>query len=320
VNTSPIWDAASNRLYINCFAEDHVAVLDCRTDSIIDEIHVREPVGLTINTLRRKLYVHSWANSSLAVIDLVTNSVMTYVRPGSDVYASCYVAAVDKYYCNGEGGLAAVDGATDSIVRQIPLPQGFATTAMEGVEPESLVMVAAFSGNSDSVFTVDARGDSVRCAVTVRAPFALVYSPYSNVLYCTNGRNSNNLSVVSADGSRVLSYVAVGEGPQSLLVCPAHERLYVGHGGMTTKIYVVRDRVGLSEAAPRAVDKSDPAAVLASDVYEHLGPTPAILLDASGRRAADVRPGRNDVTGLAPGVYFIRTADAAPVRRVVIVH
>jgi hypothetical protein len=32
------------------------------------------------------------------------------------------------------------------------------------------------------------------------------------------------------------------------------------------------------------------------------------LLDASGRRALDLRPGANDVSRLAPGVYFVREA------------
>jgi hypothetical protein len=31
-----------------------------------------------------------------------------------------------------------------------------------------------------------------------------------------------------------------------------------------------------------------------------------ILLDISGRRVSDLRPGANDVSGLAPGVCFVR--------------
>ena len=35
--------------------------------------------------------------------------------------------------------------------------------------------------------------------------------------------------------------------------------------------------------------------------------SPSWLLDASGRRVLDLRPGPSDVSGLAPGVYFVRT-------------
>jgi hypothetical protein len=56
----------------------------------------------------------------------------------------------------------------------------------------------------------------------------------------------------------------------------------------------------------------------------HLGSCPKpILLDISGRKVMDLRPGENDVRHLAPGVYFVRdegrgTKDAGRTRKVVI--
>jgi len=32
----------------------------------------------------------------------------------------------------------------------------------------------------------------------------------------------------------------------------------------------------------------------------------AVLLDVSGRKVMDLKPGANDVRALAPGVYFVR--------------
>jgi hypothetical protein len=43
-----------------------------------------------------------------------------------------------------------------------------------------------------------------------------------------------------------------------------------------------------------------------------------VLLDISGRKVLDLSPGENDVRHLAPGVYFIREAQARSVRKVVI--
>ena len=42
------------------------------------------------------------------------------------------------------------------------------------------------------------------------------------------------------------------------------------------------------------------------------------LLDISGRKVLDLKPGPNDVRSLAPGVYFVREAQAQAVRKVVI--
>ncbi|MBN2464017.1 hypothetical protein JXD38_00120, partial [candidate division WOR-3 bacterium] len=46
----------------------------------------------------------------------------------------------------------------------------------------------------------------------------------------------------------------------------------------------------------------------------------AVLLDAVGRKVMDLVPGANDVRKLAPGVYFVREAQAQAqaVRKVVV--
>jgi hypothetical protein len=42
------------------------------------------------------------------------------------------------------------------------------------------------------------------------------------------------------------------------------------------------------------------------------------LLDATGRKVLDLKPGVNDVRALAPGVYFLREAQAQAIRKVVV--
>jgi hypothetical protein len=44
----------------------------------------------------------------------------------------------------------------------------------------------------------------------------------------------------------------------------------------------------------------------------------AELLNAAGRKVLELRPGANDVRGLAPGIYFVQEAQAQPIRKVVI--
>jgi len=62
---------------------------------------------------------------------------------------------------------------------------------------------------------------------------------------------------------------------------------------------IVRDVLSLPEAASRR-------------------PQASSLLDISGRKVLDLMPGANDVRGLAPGVYFVREAQAQVVRKVLI--
>jgi hypothetical protein len=53
-------------------------------------------------------------------------------------------------------------------------------------------------------------------------------------------------------------------------------------------------------------------------------PQAASLLDISGRKVMDLRPGANDVRALAPGIYFVRAVSldqsAAGCHKVVVTH
>ena len=46
--------------------------------------------------------------------------------------------------------------------------------------------------------------------------------------------------------------------------------------------------------------------------------SPSWLLDAAGRKVMDLHAGANDVSGLAPGLYFVRDAQAQAVRKVIV--
>jgi hypothetical protein len=45
-----------------------------------------------------------------------------------------------------------------------------------------------------------------------------------------------------------------------------------------------------------------------------------ILLDISGRKVADLKPGANDISRLAPGVYFASTVGSGNQTRLVLVR
>jgi len=318
------WDSVLNRLYVNCYtggSDDCVAVIDCGADSIIATIPIPgEPVHLTINNRRRKLYCQNDYDMTVSVIDMNTNQIIRNVYTGSWYFAQCYSEVADKYYCDGAQGVAVIDGATDSVIKQIRLPQGYGPTAMVSVDPESLVMVATSSGGSDSVFVLDVASDSVVTSLRVgRSPRALAYSPRTNLVYCACGSTSDRLDVIEGNGSRVRSQVAVSDGPQDLLACSAFDKLYVGHGGMTNFVYVVRDRVGISEPELPGLSCAALLAptLLRGRAFRYEGPGPASLVDACGRKAHDIAAGNNDLSTLSPGVYVLVAGQGTAPRKVV---
>jgi YVTN family beta-propeller protein len=241
-----LWNPDNNRLYVSMGDENRVAVIDCRTDSILCEIPVGAyPVGLTLNRRHQKLYVRNKDGNTVSIIDMATNLVIKTLPVGAIPMSGWYSESADKYY-DGDWGVTVIDGARDSVVANFPFTSG-GPYAVAGSEAHDVVVVALSYGHRDSVGVIDMQGDTVARMLSVGGfPRALVWSPFSDVFYCANA-SSHNLSVIAGDGTRVLGTVAVGDFPWALLFVPSARRAYVGHGN-TRLVYVIRDTVsGIQE-------------------------------------------------------------------------
>ena len=97
-----------------------------------------------------------------------------------------------------------------------------------------------------------------------------------------------------------------------------------GAGG--TDVWLIRlepEQIGVAEMTKPEVRMTYSGATVIRGVLflaarTSSSPSTSCLLDACGRKALDLRPGANDVRALAPGVYFVREAQAQAVRKVVV--
>jgi YVTN family beta-propeller protein len=139
------------------------------------------------------------------------------------------------------------------------------------------------------------------------------YNPLNNKVYCV----SSDSTVVVIDGAtnQVLKTIAVGSGPTAFCHNPRQNRVYVANN-TSASISVIRDSGGGVEETPNAELRTSNVATIVrgglmmNDRGQKTGDR-AELLDISGRKVLDLRPGANDVRALAPGVYFIRTKPSA---------
>jgi YVTN family beta-propeller protein len=241
-----VWDPVSDRLYVSCLEEDRVSVIDCRNDSVISHISVGAgPVGMDLNTRRRKLYVRNWDGESVSVVDLATNQVVATIPVGGIPVTGWYSSEMDKYYCGGviASGLVTICGAGDTVLNCIPLPAG--ASAVTGDDAHRLLMVAS----SDSVIVVDIEKDSIVARLAVgREPSALAWSPINDVVYCANSV-SDNVSIIAGNGSRVLGTINTSDCPAVLLAVPTHKAMYVGHFN-SSWVYVIKDSVSAVSENP----------------------------------------------------------------------
>jgi hypothetical protein len=116
----------------------------------------------------------------------------------------------------------------------------------------------------------------------------------------------------------VLRTVRVGIEPRDLAWNPAENRIYVANHG-SSSISVLRDSGGgVAETMndERGTMNRSPTVVrgvlfLPEAVGGERLAVGAHLLDISGRKVLELRPGANDVSRLAPGVYFVRSERSA---------
>jgi YVTN family beta-propeller protein len=143
------------------------------------------------------------------------------------------------------------------------------------------------------------------------APRALGCDPENNKIYCADS-GSNDVTVIDGRTDRAIEVIAVGHGPVDLVRGPVGNRVYVANR-LSSTISVLRDsaNVGVEEGRLSTAGRLPPTATIVRGVLEMPEATSrkpqasSVLLDISGRKALDLKPGANDVSRLATGVYFV---------------
>lgn len=269
--------------YMN--ADHTVYVIDGSTNNILGVINVGNfPRALCYNPVNQKLYCANGMAGSVSVIDVQGDTVITTVSVAASPIALCWNPANNRVYCSNESdpGLAVIDGVTNNVV---------STVTMDG----PAWAVAADSAN--------------------------------NKVYCANSMN-DIVTVVDGSADTVMTVVSVGTGPESMHRRADVGRTYVCNTG-DPSVSVIKDSVpaGVEEERTKAEGQRTSqticrgSLVLLEAVGGERSAIGAHLLDISGREVMDLYPGSNDVSGVSPGVYFLRSADGgkrSAVRKVVI--
>jgi YVTN family beta-propeller protein len=241
-STNPVWDAVSDRVYVSCQTVNRVAVLDCRTDSLLCYIPAGAcPIKMYVNTLRRKLYILNYDAGTVSVVDMGTNQVTkTVVIGGANPNAGYYCRRVDKFYSDGSlGNVTVIDGRTDSVVARVPVAPYGQILAATGNEQAALVMAGVYTGDF-FVYALNATVDSVTAFLHVSGvPYGLAYSEASDRLYCTDN-SFGSVSVIAGDGSSLIKTLPLGLDPFVFAEVPKHGRVYVGDLARAW-VYVTRD-------------------------------------------------------------------------------
>jgi YVTN family beta-propeller protein len=340
------YSAQLNRVFCSGAA---ITVIDGSADSVV--AHIDPGVGLLAlgyNPQTNKLY-GGRDDPGVTVMDCVGDSVLATAPAWGSPLAFCYNAHNNKVYYAAFFGdhVGVIDGATDSLLTEIPLAPGSDPRAVCYDATDNKIYCSAFNGHTVAV--IDGDADSIVAQVNVEHTYALCYGQPGNKVYVTQryggvsvidcATDSVVATVPSQDGSEAILFnaksnkvfcagltevavidaaadtllrtIEVGRYPIGLCYSPVHNRVYVSSVYNSTISVLLDTAAGIEESyRPQALSrKLEPTIPSLSNIR---GLESKVVFDAMGRRVMDPKP----------GVYFVREAQtqaqAQATRKVVI--
>jgi YVTN family beta-propeller protein len=326
VDSAPLslcYNPKNNKVYVANSGSNSVTIIDGVTDSVTIVVPVGAcPSVVCCNPQDNKVYCANSQESTVTVIDGATGLVIATVVSDSYPFALCYNPRNDRVYCANyySDSLSVIDGATDSVVANVAVGRTQDALCYNSVNDRVYCAgdltsnVTVVDGATDSVIAeADGRGNSI-CA--------LGYDSLNNRIYCAVGSQSY-VSVIdgwSDTFDTVITQVPYGIDAVSFAYNPGANRVYVADN--LGSIDIIGDSGSTGVRENRGVSKVEPGATIVRGVLKmpltaNRLPHTAGLLNIDGRKVLDLKPGANDVSRLAPGVYFVseHTAVSSEPRR-----
>jgi YVTN family beta-propeller protein len=305
------YDQVRDKVYCANAGSNDITVIACDADTVVATVPAGTgPRALAFNPNNNKVYcTNEWSND-ITVVDCTVDTVTSTFPVDRWPFVLSLNAGRNKLYCLCNGGsVASVDCSADTVMARRSI--GWVYDICYGSGQDFLYCAA--SSQTCYVKCIDCRNDSVVATVNVQdRPHALAYDSTSDRVFVSwwNGWPCiGRAAVIDAAQRRVVSWTQwLGVMPTALTWNPQWNRLYVANAGSGSISVVTPATQAISESG----DDADlqwvamPSVIHAALNLPDLPPRslPAYLLDASGRRVASLHSGSNDVSRIAPGVYF----------------
>ena len=315
------YDSLHDKIYCANDSSGDVSVIACASDSVVATVPAGNgPRALLFNAFDNKVYCANERGNSLTVLDCNGDTAVATVPGVGQPVALCLNPARNKLYCADYGGgyVNAIDCAADTVVARLRVGAYAQDVCYGPSRDEVYCGVGAYSAGHVNV--VECSHDSLVATVDAQDPVrALLFDSENNrLLFSTSGGwpSIGKAAAIDVAQRRAWFSPRLGRGPRSLAWNPQQNRLYVANE-VSGSISVVRiDSLAVAECPDAGSIRRDDAPTivrgvlclpLASSVEREAS---SVLLDVSGRKVMDLKPGANDVRALAPGVYFVREAHA----------
>jgi YVTN family beta-propeller protein len=301
------YSATLNRLYLGC-DDGYVVVVDGAGDTVLSEFHVGPEFLYSAYWNPATNYLFCSTLDSALVIDCMTGEVKARRNMGY-FNATCHSPVSGRVCAGGPYGLWVFSPRGDSVLASfIRSPAALCAVPF----PDKMYI------DESCVYVLDCRTNTILGTI----PCGGSTTGQSIVCDMSRGKayvsdpGQRQVAVVDARADTVLETIPLPAfDPQALCLNPLDGRVYVtDHTG--DSVYVLRDTMpGIEESPKPQAASYKPVATVVHGVLllGAVGSTQNTghrteLLDISGRKVLDLKPGANDVSDLAPGVYFVITS------------
>jgi YVTN family beta-propeller protein len=307
--TDICWSPNLDYVYSMASSASRLDVYDCARETLVAQVTLGyTPQHVVCGPTVSKVYVSDWNDENLKVISCATNVVVATIDLEGSGEAVCFSPHDHKAYCalRMDNVVKVVSGASNAIVATVSVPSRPYHMVFN---PRDNRIYVACSG-AGSVAVIDGATNAVAATIPAGAGAgAIAIDTAANKAWCAN-YDANTVTVIDCATLQADTTIAVGQGPVAVGYNPVNGRIYVVNQD-DASVSVLREGAGaLAEERPApGAERRTPRASLVHGMLRLLdGCTQPVLFDISGRKAMSLKPGPNDVSQLAPGVYFVRRA------------
>jgi len=301
------YSAKSEKLYVSCELHGRIVVIDGNSDTIIREVELTRYGKTTMlwNRGSNRLFCTS-ESDTVWVLDCETDEVVVRTQVEGSDGTWCYNPANEMSYLEGRRGIYVFSSMGDSIVEYVP---GCSVPVCFAPFPNKLY-TSYYPGQ---IRVLDCRTHTVtETLATYLGPF--VCDTVKGKVYVGYAHKTDSLGVIDARADTLLEQIPCVGTRYAACWNQTDSRVYFINPDVGL-IYVIRDTsagvVETPDAGHRAIDVG-PTIVRGvlflppSSFTLHYS-----LFTISGQKGLNLSSGPNDVSNLAPGVYFVRSEPLA---------
>jgi len=334
-----VFSNAQRKVYLADDADHSIVVVSSETDTAVKRIDGGLHTPMAVSLGGDKLYARSWSgNGFVRVIDCHTDSVVGSVNVSTSPSLLLSSGGLNKVFGMYDNTAFLIDGASDSVLRFIPLHHPVGTV---GYSPSQECWYCIAPRGRDTITVIDGRSDTV--GARLRAPGSYrsdrpLWNPLTDRLYyrisedssvvfdcrtnqvvgevmmqygrlCDTIRNRvygfdrNGVVVLDGTTDSVLARFTISQ-PGKMAWDARRGRVYVGSG--TNLVTVIRDTTtGLADAGLSVATRGSLATVVSNVLWVPMA-SGSPLRTAKGRRAVLLDAAGQRVTELQPGANDVR--------------